>query len=190
MGFLEVSSEMSAGDLLVGVGTLLLAVFTAWLAFRTSRQVQLSRKSLTLNRESIEALDRPFVIATPNGHHNVMGFIEPGPDHPGMRFAYRLWNIGKGPAIVTNVRLTDDDARREYLTPAEEVQRPVATAPAGRDELSVLADEPPDTAETLHLRITYESANGRSYTTHSNVEIVENLFCICQDFRREPHDEG
>jgi len=88
MGLVEVSSEMSAGDLLVvGAGTLLLAVFTAWLAFRTSRQVKLTKESLGLSRESIEALDRPFVIATPNGHHRVLGFLEPGPEHPGLRFA-------------------------------------------------------------------------------------------------------
>lgn len=65
MAIVDVTCEVSAGDLLVGGGTLLLAFFTAWLAFRTSRQVELTKEGLGLSRESIEALDRPFVIATP-----------------------------------------------------------------------------------------------------------------------------
>jgi hypothetical protein len=184
MELVEVSSEMSAGDLLVGAGTLLLAVFTAWLAFRTSQQVKLTRESLGLSRESIEALDRPFVIATPNEHHRVLGFLEPGPEHPGLRFAYRLWNIGKGPAIVTDVSLVDPSTGREYLTEAEKVQRAIAVAPAGRDELSPLVRGAPGIGAKLKLRVNYQSASGMAYSTESNVAVVENLYCICQDFRR------
>lgn len=180
---------MTAGDLLVGAGTLLLACFTAWLAFRTSRQVKLTEQSLDLSRESIEALDRPFVIATPNEDHQVLGFIEPGPEHPGMRFAYRLWNIGKGPAIVTDVSLFDPSSEREYLTGAEKFQRASAAAPAGRDELSVLADGPPGVGAKLRLRISYQSASGMSYSTESSVDVVENLYCTCRDFRRRAEDE-
>jgi hypothetical protein len=61
---------------------MLLAVFTAWLATRTSREVKLTKEGLALNRESIEALGRPFVVATPNDHFGLIGFIEPGPEHP------------------------------------------------------------------------------------------------------------
>lgn len=179
---------MSAGDLLVGAGTLLLAVFTAWLAFRTSRQVKLTKESIGLSRESIEALDRPFVIATPNEHHRVLGFVEPGPEHPGVRFAYRLWNIGKGPAIVTDVSLSDPSTGREYLTEAEKVQRAVAVPPAGRDELSLLAGGPPGVGAKLRLRVSYDSASGLNYRTESSIDVVEDLYCICRDFRRDPGD--
>lgn len=180
---------MTAGDLLVGAGTLLLAAFTAWLAFRTSRQVELTKESLGLSRESIEALDRPFVIATPNEHNRVLGFVEPGPEHPGARFSYRLWNIGKGPAIITDVSLFDQSTGREYLTEAEKVQRAIAVAPAGRDELSPLAGGPPGVGAKLKLRISYRSASGTSYRTESSVDVVENLYCICRDFRRMANGE-
>lgn len=185
MGLVEVSSQMSAGDLLVGAGTLLLAAFTALLALRTSRQVKLTKESLRLSRESIEALDRPFVIATPNEDHRVLGFIEAGPEHPGVRFAYRLWNIGKGPAIVTDVSLFDPSTDREYLTEAEKVQRAIAVAPAGRDELSLLAGGPPGVGAKLRLRVSYQSGAGLAYRTESSVDVFENLYCICQDFRRD-----
>ena len=39
MAFLDVTSDMTAGDLVVGLGTLALAGFTAWLARRTSAEV-------------------------------------------------------------------------------------------------------------------------------------------------------
>lgn len=190
MALVEVTCEVSAGDLLVGGGTLLLAFFTAWLAFRTSRQVELTKESLGLSRESIEALDRPFVIATPNEDHHVLGFIEPGAEHPGVRLAYRLWNIGKGPAIITDVSLSDSSTGREYLTAAEKVQRAIAVAPAGRDELSVLADGPPGVGASLRLSISYRAASGLPYRTESSVDVVEDLFCICRDFRREADGEG
>jgi hypothetical protein len=187
MALVQLTSEMSAGDLFVGVGTMLLAAVTAWLAARTSREVALTKEGLALNRESIEALDRPFIVATPNDIHGLVGFIEPGPEHPGFRFAYRLWNIGKGPAIVNDVSLIDLSTQHEYLTDVERIERAVAVAPSGRDELSSLADgAPPGVGAHLALRISYRSASGMSYMTHSSIEVVEGLRCICRDFRRAP----
>lgn len=71
---LSVKGEMTAGELIVGVGTGALAAFTAWLAARTSREVKLTERGLGLTRESIEALDRPFVVVTPNEHHQAVAF--------------------------------------------------------------------------------------------------------------------
>src|SRR5947209_1259249 len=127
---LSVTGKMTGGDVVVGAGTLLLAASTAFLAVRTSREVKLTEQQVGLSRESIEALDRPFIIAMPNGNHAILGFVEDLPGHPGWRFAFRLWNIGKGPGIVQHVSLSDPANRREYLTPvAQDIERPVAIAP-------------------------------------------------------------
>lgn len=58
-----VSGDVTLGELIVGIGTLALAGVTGWLARRTSEDVELSREGLKLTRESIEAADRPFLIA-------------------------------------------------------------------------------------------------------------------------------
>jgi hypothetical protein len=94
---LHLTDEMTAGELLVGIGTLALALFTAWLAKRTSREVQLNEISLGLTRESIEALDRPFVIATPNGDHGTIAFLEPGPSHPECDSSIASGTSARGP---------------------------------------------------------------------------------------------
>lgn len=185
---LKVSWEMNAGELLVGTATLLLATITAWLARRTSRQVTISEKGLGLTRESIEAFEKPFMIATPDANYTMLGFKEVGPQHPGWRFVYRLWNLGKGPAIVENMSLVDNRGR-EYLTSSERMERPIAVDPPVFDGLSTLVDNSaPGTNTELTLRIRYRSASGRRYTTVSRVEVTDDLSCICTDFRREEHE--
>ena len=185
---LKVSWEMNAGELLVGTATLLLATITAWLARRTSRQVMISEKGLDLTRESIEAFEKPFMIATPDVNHTLLGFKEVGPQHPGWRFVYRLWNLGKGPAIVENMSLVDSSGR-EYLTSNERMERPIAVDPPVFDGLSTLVDNSAPKANTeLTLRILYRSASGRRYTTVSRVQVTGDLSCICTDFRREEHE--
>lgn len=53
--FLHVSPDMTAGDLVVGAGTLALAAFTAWLARRTSREVKVGEEQLILSRKALES---------------------------------------------------------------------------------------------------------------------------------------
>jgi hypothetical protein len=183
---LRISGDMTAGELLVGVGTLALAAFTAWLAARTSAEVKVSEEQIRLSREGIEALDRPFIIASPDEEHSLLGFAEVGPQHAGWRFVYRLWNIGKGPAIVENMSLVDASTQREYLTSNEKMERPVAMQPPVYDGLSQLvSNSPPGAGAELILRITYRSASGTRYVTSSRVQVTGNLSCICTDFQRE-----
>lgn len=188
---LEVTGEMTAGDLLVGVGTLLLAAFTFRLAQRTSREVTLTEEALALNRESIEALDRPFVIATPDGNHHLLGFKELGSEHPGWRFVFRLWNMGKGPAIVEHMSLVESFRHHEYLTGDESMERAVAMDPPVFDGLSrLVGNAPPGPNADLVLRIHYRSASGVGYVTTSKVHVTNDLSCICTDFRREERPDS
>jgi hypothetical protein len=183
---LYISGEASLGDLLVAFGTLLLAVFTYLLARRTNHAVGVSEQGVALNRESIEASERPFLIATPDANHSLLGFTEPGSEHPGWRFIYRLWNLGRGPAIVDGMSLIDIATGYEYLTTDEQMERPVAMNPPVYDGLSRLsANIPPAPSSNLILRISYRSASGQHYVSTSTVIVTENLSCICSDFRRE-----
>lgn len=55
MALIHISPDMTAGDLVVGVGTLLLALFTFTLARKAGREVKVSEEQVRLARESIEA---------------------------------------------------------------------------------------------------------------------------------------
>jgi hypothetical protein len=57
---ISITGQMTAGELAVAVGTLLLAGFTVLMAHRTGREVELTR-------ESIEAIDRPFLVGSFDG---------------------------------------------------------------------------------------------------------------------------
>jgi len=182
---LRVTDQMTAGDLLVGIGTLALALFTAWLAQRTSREVRLNEANLALTRESIEALDRPFVIASPSNLYKTMAFRE-FEEHPGMRFIYCLWNVGKGPAIVDQVALLD---RRgvDHLAEMDSIQRAIAVDGV-RDEITPVSSDglpgPGYPTDELKLQISYRSASGRRYMTESMLMVTSDLLCTCRNFRR------
>ena len=88
------SGEISLGELIVGLGTLALAVFTGLLARRTREDVAKTEESLQLTREGIEAQDMPFVIASPDPMVGEVIAIDTFDEGSGM--AVRLWNVGKG----------------------------------------------------------------------------------------------
>ena len=109
---LTVSNSTTIGDLIVGGGTALLALFTGWLGFET-------RASARAARAAVEGAEEPFVIATATDWHDstvrsqtsirrVLG--EAGKSFVRMP----LWNIGHGPAIVEQVSL---DAPGHQSTP-------------------------------------------------------------------------
>jgi hypothetical protein len=179
--------RVSIGDLLVGTGTLLLAAFTALLARQTRDAVAVSERGLELSRASVEALDRPFVIASPDHEHRLLGFAEVGGDHEGWRFVYRLWNLGKGPAIVDDMSLVEATGGREFLTADESLERAVAMDPPVFDGLSRLErGAPPGAGAEMTLRIWYRSSAGARYVSISRLQVTGNLSCICTDFRQRP----
>jgi hypothetical protein len=182
-----VVSRVSVGDLIVGGGTLLLAGFTALLARQTRDAVAVSERGLELNRAGVEALDRPFVIASPDQERSLLGFAEPGGAHEGWRFVYRLWNLGKGPAIVDDMSLVETTGGREFLTADESMERAVAMNPPVFDGLSRLEHgAPPGAGAEMSLRIWYRSSAGARYVSISRLQVTGDLSCICTDFRQEP----
>ncbi len=179
MAFLQITPDMTAGEVLVGTGTLALAGFTGWLARRTSAEVEISEEQMRLSRESIEALDRPFVI--PKRHSGINripigeGFI-----------VFRMENLGKGPALVEDIQLIGDPWN-EYLDNALE-GRVFAISPGDGTNvrLPLIGDEPPEGA-VLGLRIFYRSASAAEYVTQSTLEVLTHSLCEFVGHYRE-HD--
>lgn len=146
--------KVAAGDYIVGAGTLALALGTVWLARHAARQADLTK-------QSIEDAERPFVIATPHDEHpEGLGLFKD--DDGDLWFFYRLWNIGRGPALVIAVGLREGEEGRELMT----FSKPRALA---RDGAADLEAKIPKHTEPLPnrftLRIMYLDGSRRPYLT-------------------------
>jgi hypothetical protein len=183
------SSSLTLGDLIVGVGTLALAGFTAWLGLST-------RASATATRAAVEASEEPFVLATPIDELDAMPklTIDEDPREEGKCPPFqihrvvqdqvsfvrlKLWNIGHGPAIATAVELLNRDGTnllgrldQHYALPA-----------GGFADIAI----PSPTWVTLtgqgNFIIHYAHANGRQYLTISEVNIGDPTV-NCKTYRR------
>jgi hypothetical protein len=130
-------------------------------------------------RRSVEALDMPFIVAfaqrpgawvtTYGGHGSKLGFL--------------FWNIGKGPAIIRDVRLTVNGVD---ALPAG--QHDVPLAAGERQELKLWVEsDPPYKPQQGVLRIYYSHASGTLYMTRSQVSF-NNEGLLCMDFERAKGD--
>ena len=177
MTIIHVSPDMTAGDLGVGVGTLALALFTAWLALRTSAQVKISKKQMRLTLESIEAADRPFVVVCRN-----MG-VE-GVQFSSRSLKFGISNLGKGPAVVEEMLLLSSEGKNLFDEPHEPVR---AVAAGERVDLQRTLNEPqPASGTHARFRIHYRSASGAQYSTESTLEVTEDGTCRSRGHRRTP----
>jgi hypothetical protein len=180
----EISDSLSVGELVVGVGTILLAGFTAWLGFST-------RSSAKAGQEAVEASEEPYVIAVPSPGqaltrredrvvpieiHRWPLVTEPE------RWVLRcgLWNIGAGPAIVHDVRLRSHD---ESLI--EGFNRHVAIAAREASDVQIASPRWRDRGAGT-LQIEYTHSNGHRYVTTSDVALDgDELRCLTFPRQRE-----
>lgn len=201
----EWAPEVNAGDALVALGTMMLAGVTAYLAWKTGKDVdltadsvKLTREGLDLTRESIEAADRPFVVPAPHQDRPEaiafedtvprlfeMGVESEGPP-PEWALAYRLWNVGTGPAIVEEVNLFAVDGSG-YLVGGPQAERLVEQHKPGRDEARRLAEnERPPGGSTGRFEITYRSPSGQRYRTTCQFKVSDDRMTLeCSNYLRE-----
>ncbi len=145
----------------------LAAVASALIAFRSSR-------------ESVEALEIPFLMPAPgiNDHYRLK--FEDA-EQGSLRIPLR--NVGMGPAILGDVQLVIDG--RQILAQAGGQ----IAFPAG-DEQSLpfqLQSYKPDLEEHGELRIYYTHASGRRYVTRCQVK-TDSGGVLPMGFRREQSD--
>jgi hypothetical protein len=190
VALIHLSGDLTLGDLLVGFGTLALAGFTYRLAAFTRRQVEesgremaTSREGLEVARESIEAADRPYVIPTPMPGDSDIEFRANG------ELIIRLWNLGRGPAIVSDVQLLLGD--REVLTSLPGFI-PIHAGGAADHALRVrgpvvdLIDRG-ELGDHGTLRVFYNSASATTYMTLSAVRRIDRRV-VCRHFTRSEPD--
>jgi hypothetical protein len=156
---------LSLGELIVGLGTLLLALVTWKLARSTAA--------------SVEALDLPFVIAS-SDREGAFGLFAEDPERPDdsavtWAVSVKLKNLGAGPAIVDGFEarggkgdalLTDTDWNWDQpILPGEETI----------NQAVGLKGEPPDEGEIIKARILYRSASGKRYATNHQFKVGKRL---------------
>ena len=164
---LSVTGQMSAGDLVVGCGTLALALFT-FLSVRAARA-------------GLDAQDAPMVIGVhvPDdspiaGQFAPFSFSPPFagrlPDGYSPQFVLRLWNVGRGPALIRDVQLNLAGHKALGPLPSQLIINPGGVFDGTWATFSV----PPTAADgdlAGTLRITYAHSNGVTFQTTSRVEM-------------------
>lgn len=181
---LHVSNQLTAGDLVVGVGTLLLAVF-AYLSVRVARL-------------SVEAQDAPLLISanvpasSPVAQRCADQCFDPPfagalPDNGELAFMLRLWNVGRGPAVVRDVRLEIEG--KEVLHPMS--SHVIVNAAGGVHDavwtsLAVPVDKR-DTDLDGTLRIIYAHPNGGLLMTKSRIDMHERSLYVRTIRRHKVH---
>lgn len=187
---LDWSGEINAGDLLVGVGTLLLAGVTAWLAKRTSDEVDRSQEGIEVAQRGLEMHDWPFLVASPDAptfdlsptYDRDTG--EPSGD-PEWRCDVNLINYGRGPAILDGASLRNE-AGSELVNTAwvvESIHLPEDEPTLVGIGLGDTGDLPVTDAH-LTLRLLYRSATGVRYETSHRLLVRAHQRAIRLDFKQ------
>ncbi len=186
----HLSGDIDLGELIVGVGTLALAGITWRLARTTGRSVEAARQSADAARESakaerdsVEAMAMPYIIAVPQAAYDEISRVDEDTDGAPWTLKLRLWNLGSGPGIVTNIRLACRSEQQLVDLP-----RGIPLAPDGKFPADVGVGAWPAGSISGTLTIDYLHSHGRSYRTDSDVIIEENLL-RCLTFRRSFAEE-
>jgi len=187
---LDWSGEINAGDLLVGLGTLLLAGVTAWLAKRTSDEVDRSQEGIEVAQRGLEMHDWPFLVASPDSPTFELSPVfdrdthEPVGD-PEWRCDVKLTNFGRGPAILDGASLKDEAGAE--LVGTDWVVESIHL-PDEEPELVGIglgdAGSPPAADARLTLRLLYRSATGVRYATSHRLLVRERQRAIRLDFKQ------
>jgi hypothetical protein len=172
----------------VGIGTGALAWVTAKLAHRTKEEVDLSREGLSLTRESIEALDIPFLVASFDLEYpnlNLSPVFEGDREEPvdaEWTIALKVENVGRGPAVLFGAIATSPGAEEgsEGRWAVEMVLKPDEM-----QELSVSTTVDPNPGRELSVLLFYRSASGIRYVTKHRIRVLKNGRTARMDIRRE-----
>jgi hypothetical protein len=189
----SVRLEITLGEALVAAGTLALAGFTWRLARQTRSEVGLSRETIELTQQSIEAQDMPFVIAHANPGR--LQYLDKTKNRLWMwwqldedlySLQVRLWNIGKGPAIARDVRLVLSDDDVLFARPGR-IGEIVIEPGQGHDFTLPVNGFPPAGEQLGVMRVYYAHSSGTEYMTVSHAKIGEGGV-HCSNFERKVSD--
>ena len=166
---------LSLGDLIVGAGTLFLALVTWRLAKSTAA--------------SVEALDLPFLLATPDyqGAFNLQA-VDPEDEDTDVEWALsvEVKNLGSGSGILDGIDLYAKADYKALLKAGWNVDRPVLPE---EEELNIgiplEVDAGTEEFSPFVLKIFYRSASGQRYVTIHEMEQIRNMGVRRLKFRRQ-----
>lgn len=206
------SPHMTIGDLIVGIGTLALAVLTGCLAWQTKRTADVAAASIELEQQGLEAakqsaaaanasakaamievdaLTLPFVVLTPDPTKRLTNpRLAPAPIRrvDNTHVEALLLNIGAGAAIVTGVSIVGDGGV-ELLDQSAQPQRPLA--PQGSESVR-LQTTPTWLAfgAQLTMSIKYQAPDGRRLQTVTMASLQgTGDDIVCHSFGRQSDEK-
>jgi hypothetical protein len=200
------SPHMTIGDLIVGIGTLALAVLTGCLAWQTKRTADVAAASIELEQQGLEAakqsaaaanasakaamievdaLTLPFVVLTPDPTKTLTNpRVAPAPIRrvDNTHVEAQLLNIGAGAAIVTGVSIVGDGG--ELLDQSAQPQRPLAAQ--GYDNVRLQTTNTwLSVGAQLTMSIKYQAPDGRRLQTVTMASLQGNgNDIVCHSFAR------
>jgi hypothetical protein len=174
----HISGEMTAGDVVVGVGTLLLAAFTGLLAHRTRQDVDASRDSIDLarqevelTRESLSTQARPALIpglgrhggaSVPDAITSTRLLYDGHRNH----LVVNVRNAGRGPALFVRISLEPTGNSPE--------NGPLAAMAPG-DEVQLIFAGEHDQPSRWQVLLDYRDLAGQTYSTAIGIETTPSL---------------
>ena len=136
-------------------------------------------------RRTIRAAEIPFLIPS---HDRDEGWVMPwigGTEGQPHRLRAQLVNVGRGPALMGDVRLTVDD--RDVLSQAGG-QIAIRAGEGDMFPLQLQVEPPPREKEGL-LRIYYTDASGQKFMTRIHFR-TETSGILCTSYVRRTSDQG
>jgi hypothetical protein len=168
VAFVELTSEMTLGELVVGLGTLALAGFTALLARRTSAEVHISEEQMRLARDNIDALDRPFLVLTHYSAEPCIGVAQ-------NLLLLRVENLGKGPALFERVRVRRIGRHADVELGEDPLGGSIKVIPVeGGWDFRVPLKEPLSEGMRFATEAFYRSTSARKYLTLSDLRVLSD----------------
>ncbi len=157
-------------EVLVGIGTLALAVVTAWLAYVTHRLSRHASEQVTVARDQMERSHRPVIVPASSKAElafriGTMSDAGAGPTMHGDKLVVPVENVGMGPAM--NVRGECSALAGGSTWGTGLVLHPVEGIAAGAANAVTFVPRDGDMSQMpeVAIRLIYEDVSGQSYWT-------------------------
>jgi hypothetical protein len=162
---LEISDNMSGGELLVGVGTLVLAGFTYWLGRAARNEGSQVAAQVAIERERLEGETRPYVVPAPDTNWTQGS----GAAHyAGNKWRELLPVKNLGPGAALNVRGT-----LQFVTSPDRfvLAVPTSVGPGDREDLRLAwVSDPRNDWERVSGDLEYWDISGAQWITRFRID--------------------
>jgi len=157
---IRITGTMTLGDLIVGLGTLALALFTYWLGKSARSSASQMSAQLGIERERIDSEAQPWVVPAPDPAWSWKEGDDRYADGEWMRL-FPVKNIGPGLALNVRRSLKWGPPSGVYVD-----MLPTSVGPREREDLRVHWDAPTlNEWQLVHGTLDYNDSVGRRWRT-------------------------